>query len=66
MLLGARWTSCDGLALQPNQFQSEVAALAHTLSMPVGAVIASLDALIKRGHLQRITGNTNRLRPPAR
>jgi hypothetical protein len=48
---------------QPIQFSGDVAALAHTLAMPVGEIIAALDALIQAAHLEQIGGNTWLLRP---
>jgi hypothetical protein len=47
----------------PIQFSGDIAALAHTLAMPIDDVIASLDALIQAGHLERLGGTTWLLRP---
>jgi hypothetical protein len=51
---------------QPIQFSGDVRALATELRMPVGEVEASIDALIRAGHLRKISGTTYWLRPPAR
>lgn len=48
---------------QPIQFSGDIAALAHTLRMPVGEIIAALDALIQAGHLRKISGTKYWLRP---
>ena len=47
---------------QPIEFSGNIAQLAVTLRLPVDEVIA-LDALIARGHLERIGGTTWLLRP---
>jgi hypothetical protein len=47
----------------PIQFSGDIAALAHTLRMPVDEIIAALDELIRAGHLERLGGTTWLLRP---
>jgi hypothetical protein len=47
----------------PIEFSGDIPALAHTLGMSVDEITASLDALIARGHLQRIAGSTWLLKP---
>jgi hypothetical protein len=51
---------------QPIQFSGDVRALAATLRMPIDDVIAALDELIARGHLEQIGGTTWLLQPARR
>jgi hypothetical protein len=45
------------------EFIGDITALAVTLGMAVDDIAAAIGALIARGHLQRITGRTWRLKP---
>jgi DNA-binding IclR family transcriptional regulator len=47
----------------PIEFSGSVAELATTLGLPVSEIVASIAGLIERGNLERVTGNTWRLRP---
>jgi hypothetical protein len=46
------------------EFSGDITALAVTLGMAVDDIAAAIGALIMSGHLQRVSGNTWRLRPP--
>jgi hypothetical protein len=48
---------------RPIEFSGSIEALAVSLGLPVAEVVASLGALIRAGHLQRVSGNTWRLKP---
>jgi hypothetical protein len=45
------------------EFSGDLAELAHTLGLRLDEVAGSIAGLIERGHLQRISGSTWRLRP---
>jgi DNA-binding IclR family transcriptional regulator len=48
---------------RPIEFSGDLAALAVTLAMPLADVTDAIVSLIERGHLERVTGSTWRLKP---
>jgi hypothetical protein len=48
---------------KPIEFSGDLAALAHTLAMPIDEITAAIGDLIAYGHLQRISNGVYRLVP---
>jgi DNA-binding IclR family transcriptional regulator len=47
----------------PIEFSGTIPELAVTLGLPVSEIRAAIGALIERGHLERVSGSTWRLKP---
>jgi hypothetical protein len=48
---------------RPIEFSGSIPELAHTLGLAVEDITTAIGALIERGHLERVSGGTWRLKP---